>query len=298
LITASDFAQALGQGKFGNQKQLIEKKVCIEDTYKPLPRSIFFDWGNMFEDVACSIYADMHNTQVHEFGLIRHPVHAFFGASPDGITDDGIMLEIKCPLRRKINGEIPLQYYYQIQGQLDVCELDICDYLECEFSKYTDYNEYVEAYTQATKNKSSGIYTGVIKTINDSKHEYLCLQKTQCDAVGNIENNEVANSIVSYWILEKHNIIRVYKDELFVKTKLEELKHVWDKIIYYRENRNRFEIEVLRKISFETETMYPNSKISQTSNKKKKYMFVDLEDENVNKQQKTDKKKCMIVDLE
>jgi hypothetical protein len=41
------------------------------------------------------------------------------------------MLEIKCPFRRRITGEVPLQYYYQIQGQL-----------ECEFSKYFNEAEY------------------------------------------------------------------------------------------------------------------------------------------------------------
>jgi hypothetical protein len=217
-------------------------------------------------------------------------VHAFFGASPDGITDDGIMLEIKCPLRRKINGQVPLQYYYQIQGQLDVCGLDICDYLECEFAKYNDYDEYVEAF----KTRPTGSYTGIIKTINDSKHEYLCMQTSVCDGVQQIADNEV----ISYWILEKHNIIRVYKDEKFVKTKLSELKHIWDKILYYRSNRDKFQIEILQNISFETEMMNPGSQSTNKnggkSNKKKKCMIVDLEDEKSKKSESS----CMIVDLE
>ena len=33
---------------------------------------------------------------------------------------------------------MPQQYYYQIQGQLDVCGLDECDYLECEFEVTED----------------------------------------------------------------------------------------------------------------------------------------------------------------
>ena len=51
----------------------------------------------------------------------------YFGASPDGIVSYesknkdyvGRMLEIKCPKSRKIDGIIPIGYYYQIQGQLE-----------------------------------------------------------------------------------------------------------------------------------------------------------------------------------
>jgi hypothetical protein len=40
--------------------------------------------------------------------------HKFFGASPDGINELGIMVEIKCPFKRKLK-KIPSiieQYYY------------------------------------------------------------------------------------------------------------------------------------------------------------------------------------------
>ena len=57
------------------------------------------------------------------------------GASPDGITKDGVMLEIKCPYRRTITGVPPIYYVDQVQGQLEVCELDRCDFLECKLEE-------------------------------------------------------------------------------------------------------------------------------------------------------------------
>ena len=54
------------------------------------------------------------------------------------------MLEIKCPFKRKINGSIPDQYWMQIQGQLEVCNLEECDYLECELSEYENETEFIE----------------------------------------------------------------------------------------------------------------------------------------------------------
>ena len=46
------------------------------------------------------------------------------------------MLEIKCPKSRIITGFIPEVYRAQIQGQLEVCGLDYCDFLECDIKVY------------------------------------------------------------------------------------------------------------------------------------------------------------------
>lgn len=238
LITASDFAQALGEGKFGTQAQLIEKKVFV-DNQKPFVSNMFFDWGNLFEPVANAIYAHMKNATVHEFGLLIHPRHAFLGASPDGITEDGIMLEIKCPLKRKITGEIPKQYYYQIQGQLDVCGLQECDYFECELGKYMTYEDYEKAYEDFPDS-----YSGVIWD-NAGTYEYIHMEAS--GLCPEYEGN------VFYWILKKYYIVRVQKDEVFMTEKIKELKVVWDRILEYRKDPEKFKIEVQKEVAIETE---------------------------------------------
>ena len=261
LITASDFAQALGQGKFGSQKQLIEKKVCIDAEYKPL-KNIFFEWGNLFEPVACDVYSHIKSAKVNDFGLLKHPRHDFFGASPDGITDDGIMLEIKCPFKRKITGEIPLQYYYQIQGQLDVCELRECDYFECEFSKFLDYDEYKESY-------KDGDYTGIIYENDNKTFEYCGVNISICERS---EKNCI------YWVLNKYFLERVHKDDKFTESKLQELKVIWDKILHYRKNPDKFTLEVKKTMSLETPTYKSGPcMIIDLDNQKPKYAFVKLE---------------------
>lgn len=263
LITASDFAQALGAGKFGTQRQLIEKKVeavlnPVDDS-KPL-KNMFFEWGNLFEPVACNLYSVMHGgVKVHEFGLLRHPTCSFFGASPDGITEDGVMLEIKCPLKRKISpGDIPLQYYYQIQGQLDVCGLDECDYFECEFAKYNDYDEYSNAYDGIS-------YTGVIVDGSNEEKEYPTLIKN-CICPRHENENAV------YWVLTNHHIKRVTRDRTFVQEKLAALKEVWDKIVYYRGNPSAYALQLKRKVALDTVALHPKNETSSN-----KYMIVDLE---------------------
>jgi putative phage-type endonuclease len=143
LLTASDIAQALGQAKFGTRKAFYQKKCLPREEQPPFDPSIPpLKWGIMFEPVACRVYRALNaGVKVNEFGLLRHREIDHLGASPDGITEHGVMLEIKCPWRRKIDGGIPVQYYYQIQGQLEVCGLHECDYFECAFEEWYPTND-------------------------------------------------------------------------------------------------------------------------------------------------------------
>lgn len=242
LITASDFAQALGEGKFGTQKQLYKNKCGYEETHfnASLPP---LKWGTMFEYVAQTIYSQRNNVHIHEFGLVPHPKIDYFGASPDGITEDGIMLEIKCPYKRKINGEIPTQYYYQIQGQLDVCDLDECDYLECELRESSEFIEDGEP----------GMENGcIIEDISTGKYIYSDVKrwdKKNLDAwvSKTIKTHEFTENDVQkhYWVLHKYSVIRVFRDKPFFDEKIAELKEVWDKIIKYRSDEGLYKQEVV-----------------------------------------------------
>ena len=252
MITASDFAQALGKGKFGSQKQLIEKKCLPRDNETAISKSNpFFKWGHTYEPVACEIYSKMHNDiKIHEFGLIQHPKHSFFGASPDGITDDGVMVEIKCPMKRKLTGEVPLQYYYQIQGQLDVCDLDECDYFECTFEEmptFTEWSKRTDKFKGFFWENESGtiVYSSAIPP------------RSLSQSTGNVSiDQSIPDNIpVRYWILQEYNLKRVSRDITFVKDNIDKLQKVWEKILYYRDNRTAFEIDILNSICISTETM-------------------------------------------
>ena len=102
---------------------------------------------------------NIYNVKVDEYGLIPHlpePRVSFIGASPDGIASHykldnsfsdriGRMLEIKCPYSRKIitEGEIdgticPHYYWCQVQQQLECCDLDYCDFWQCNLKEYKD----------------------------------------------------------------------------------------------------------------------------------------------------------------
>lgn len=254
MITASDFAQALGDGKFGTQRQFYAKKSGYEEE-KFNPNLPPLKWGVMFEPVAADVYSKRRHVELLEFGLLKHPHVPFFGASPDGITEQGIMVEIKCPFKRKITGEVPLQYYYQIQGQLDVCGLDECDYLECEFQEYDNDTEFMNDVSHIFER---GIIVEILKE-NDESSSYLYSPittvgyKTQEGKLDELHKllqwrdatiSQLESVKVHYWKLVVCSIVRVYKDDAFVREKLTDLEVVWNKILAYRADRTLYDKEI------------------------------------------------------
>lgn len=108
------------------------------------------NWGIMFEPITAEIYCMKNSTKLGEFGCIIHPSYSFLGASPDGINVDpdsplyGRMIEIKNVVSRQITG-IPLEsYWIQMQLQMEICDLDECDFIETKFAKISREEYYGE----------------------------------------------------------------------------------------------------------------------------------------------------------
>lgn len=246
VISASDLAQALGEGKFGTQRDLIIKKVDPPE-YGVLDNP-FFNWGNMFEQVANDIYCKMKNVKVYEFGLIKHPTVSYFAASPDGVTENGVMLEIKCPLKRKIGGDVPKQYYYQIQGQLDVCDLEECDYFECEFSLCKSVWEF------DASGKTKGVFAKIVDRDGSKRYEYGPLVLAGDPDTCEIEAFASKYSEgLHYWMMNAYNMRRVTRDKAFINEKLTELKEVWESVVRYRKDRDAYRREIFNQVEIETE---------------------------------------------
>ena len=141
MLTASDIGSILGINKYSSINQIIKKKCGAA---APFRGNRYTFHGQKYEEIACQIYQNRYNKIVKEYGLIQHPHIKVLGASPDGISTDGIMLEIKVPSSRKITGEIPPQYYAQMQAQLQVCDLDRCDFFECNIDEYHNEEEFLD----------------------------------------------------------------------------------------------------------------------------------------------------------
>ena len=157
-ITASDIATALDHNPYEPWEEFIIKK-CDPD-YPFYDNETVFH-GKKYEEIATMIYQEIYNVRVTEFGCLPSPDYSFLGASPDGICSKATldyqfsdkintMLEIKCPVRRKINtsgdikgGICPHYYEYQCQVQMQCCNLDKCDFWQCDIEEI-DYQTYIK----------------------------------------------------------------------------------------------------------------------------------------------------------
>jgi putative phage-type endonuclease len=253
MLTASDWGTILGENHYVNSNDGVLLKKCGDaDNF------VYNDamkWGNKYEQVAVIVYEHRNNVKILEFGCLRHPFFYFLGASPDGITTDGVMLEIKCPSSREITGDPPPHYWCQVQGQLEVCELDRCDFLECRFKEYNNEQEYLEdyfeneEYGQIKKNyflnrfgHEKGIvvefykkadktfyydYSPVYSVDND-------LEEWKLNIIQKHENDNVMFSTFYYWYLEKVSCVPIYRNQEWFHVKRIDLEDFWNKVLHYR----------------------------------------------------------------
>lgn len=140
LITASSAYKAIGSD--AKVRELIKSKSKPFEMYESTSAEGPMHWGVKYEPVSIQYYQYEYHTKVEEFGCITHDTLTFLGASPDGINVDetsplyGRMLEIKNPFTREINGNPKLEYWVQCQVQMEVCDLNVCDFVETKFVEY------------------------------------------------------------------------------------------------------------------------------------------------------------------
>ena len=126
MLTASDVATALGLNPYEKPERLIYKK-CGALGFRGNAATLH---GQQYEPIARDMYIERTGEIVHEIGLVVHPKYPWIGGSPDGITESGKLIEIKCPMSRKIDGTVPKHYMPQIQVLLDILDMDVCDFVQ------------------------------------------------------------------------------------------------------------------------------------------------------------------------
>lgn len=126
MLTASDAATAIGLNPYEKPVDLILKK-CGHNKFNGNAATFH---GNKYEDEARDKYCEMYGEVSHEIGLHPHPIYNWLGGSPDGITESGRLVEIKCPLKREIKEEVPVYYMPQLQLLMEILNLEVCDFIQ------------------------------------------------------------------------------------------------------------------------------------------------------------------------
>lgn len=135
--------------------------------------------GKKYEEISCRLYRKLYNTDVIEFGLLPHTRLKYLAASPDGITPNGIMLEIKNPNKMY---HIPSPTYFcQMQLQMECADLDECDFLVCEVKELQSEQDYINKkidesmYLDITNSckQYKGIVLNKINELDNSINKYI-----------------------------------------------------------------------------------------------------------------------------
>ena len=270
-ITASDIATALDESKYQRDYVLLKKKVTKD---RKFISNKAMEWGVKYEEIAVKIYEYRNSMKVLEYGCIQ----SHYKAS-DGITDDGIMLEIKCPSSRKITGIIPSYYWCQVQTQLEVCELDRCDFLECKLEEYKNRDEYESDIFENNKFYNSlGMEKGVIVEYFNKVSKKLTFDYSELGIMGDDidtfiknskdsrkSNSDLIYSTVCYWKLVQISCIPIYRNQEWFNEKLPTLKEFWNDVEKYRKlSLKELEkyIEIKKKRKKKEVNKYKDTKIS------------------------------------
>jgi hypothetical protein len=144
ILSASQFSVIL---KSGRTRALVVKEKAETG---PIPtenrRTVVlteemnpFTWGIRFEQVVKDIYMRLTGTCVADLGRLKHSKDPRLAASPDGLVIEGPpnilgrFVEFKAPVSRILNGAVPEDYMAQMQIQMEVGDVEECDYLEVRF---------------------------------------------------------------------------------------------------------------------------------------------------------------------
>lgn len=307
-ITASDMATAIDANPYESVEGFICKKC---DPNFPFLDNDFVFHGKKYEQIATSLYEHLFNTKVTEFGCLPSNRHLFLGASPDGICSKstldyrfnpklGTMLEIKCPYVREIKnkgeiaGEIcPYYYYCQVQQQLECCDLENCDFIQCALQEYKNRDEYLRdtSHVFDVSEGVEGTHMNVCNTMSKGyllqflpkkfepqyegdKHNYkgffiypprLTMSPSQYDewvlntlGTWQTEYPDIADTYyfdrILYWKINNAHTVTIPRDKEWFANIFPILKKTWETVVYYREHLE--ELPLLQTISDKRKKFY------------------------------------------
>jgi putative phage-type endonuclease len=297
LLTASSLADALGKGHFKTRDALLLDKTSVsdkKDTISKMSRDIM-QWGVKYEPVATEFYEHLYGVKIIEFGLIPHPELSVFGASPDGICDigspngyTGRMLEIKCPPKRKFTHEVPLHYWMQMQGQLEVCDLDECDFFQVKLEEYSSVGEYEKdqlctdrlLHGKTSNDLPKGLLIAYMKKKSDTIEYKYSPWLAPLDEIITWRDQtlqELCDEYTIYemrwWRIERYECTLVRRDKSWWLSIVPDIIQFWKDVVHYREVGNE---EIQKKI--DGRKRGPRKKVFEISEPLKGYLMDSDED--------------------
>ena len=241
-------------------------------------------WGQRYEPLTVMVYERRNNTRLGEFGCIQHDTYSFIGASPDGINVDpaspiyGRMVEIKNIFNREISGSPKEEYWVQTQIQMEVCDLDECDFVETRFKEYDSEADYLAdtlPHDDRPGYSGNGNEKGIILWFQTAPaltnqgyvsppiqlYEYAPIGATPAEyekweeavfAKHQKSGNIWVRTI--HWYLDEYSCVLVRRNRLWFSEAVKVLERVWDMIVEERQAGYEHRAPVKRKPGVATAT--------------------------------------------
>jgi len=213
---------------FSSEYMYYKRKLGIEK-FVASSATLF---GQKYENPTLDFYKKLTNTKdVNDYGILLHSEYPYIGASPDGITSDGKMIEIKSLYSRKIiEGYIPLKYYIQVQIQLEVCDLEECDYIEAKYDEYTDF-------MSLRNNSTDGDFIGVVADYESEDRNNTTVtypyEYTVFETVPHPKDLlpfYKPKALINYFKMTQYQVINITRDRQFFKNILPYLEKANSKL--------------------------------------------------------------------
>jgi len=226
---------------------IIEKSEPLDvNKFKNTNLSSPMHHGQKYEPISILYYEFINNTSVSEFGCVKHSKYSYIAASPDGIVCDensplyGRMLEIKNVVSREISGIPKMEYWIQMQLQMEVCNLNECDFLETKFTEYLTLEDYLDDIS----NHYRGFIMQFCNTNGEVHYEYPPFAMSKIDNKEYddwIEMQLIKNSTKTYvrniyWKLEVISCVLVLRNKLWFKNIQPAIEIFWTNLIEEKES--------------------------------------------------------------
>ena len=240
-LTASDTGTILGMNKYSCPAEVIIKKTGV-DTFTG---NAACEHGIKYEPVTNEIYQARTGHTVHDFGCIPDDHDTFVAASPDGIRDDGVMVEYKNSYSRTISGIPKESYYAQVQQQLKVADLERADFVETKIREYVSVRAYEEDHAPGQEDapwtkdgKEKGVGVASTRMNGRAEYQYAPLSiapsaagqwvSDRIAALGDLGDYE--SVFPFYWHCDTYSSVPIYRDRLWWADQFPILKAFWARL--------------------------------------------------------------------
>jgi len=243
-LTASNIWKAFSTESAKNQLIYEKCQPLNGDKFSSVNIDSPMHWGQKYEPVSIQLYEIIYKTQVSDFGCLPHKNIDFMAASPDGINTQksseryGRMLEVKNIVNREITGKPKLEYWIQMQVQLEVCNLNECDFLETRFVEYPDEAAFL---VDSVLPFPTGFMMLFMTTNNKPVYEYAPLEMETADyskwQEEMMEKNKELNWLKNiYWKLDQLSCVLVLRNKIWFAAALPILRDLWQTIENEKKN--------------------------------------------------------------